>query len=607
MPKRPAAPLLLLLAFLLTGWHCGKDASGDPPPSAQAELRGWEGVWVAEQHFGPRLYGPVTLHRAGAGWAARLQGETTTAERREDADGSVQWSFAFFDQGRFEGRQVGAAEAIEGHWYQAPGPVEVYPFATPVRLAPAGDEAFSGEVVPFQQDVSLNIYLGADGQDTGPEPTQYRTFLRNPERNLGIFFRIETATVEGDEIRFANRDGDVLAVGQSVEPGERFSLLFPRFGETLDFTRRSREDAPGFYARRSAEGATNLARPPEIGDGWPTASPEDAGLDAELLTDLVASMAAFEPTALRQPYIHGLLIAHRGQLVVEEYFHGYHREVPHDSRSAGKSLTSVLLGIAVQNGVLASLDQPVYDLLGGVERFKNPDPRKEQMTVRHLVTMTSGLACDDDDYDSPGNEDRMQSQDDEPDWYRYTLNLPMARAPGEAGVYCTAGINLLGHVIQEATGERLPRFFHERFAEPLGISYYQMNLSPLYQAYMGGGLRLQPRDFLKMGQLYLDGGVWQGQRLLAETWVQDSAAPQATLYNDGDYGYAWWRRSYEVEGRAIDTYFASGNGGQLLFVVPELDLVVLIHAGNYSDSRTRNAFRDQYMQEAILPAALAAE
>jgi len=582
------------------GQKAGDPSAVSPPPS-------WEGLWVAEKSFGPELRGPLTLHRSKESWIARLQGETLTVDRSKAEDGSVSWSFAFFDQGRFVGRQASEGAAIDGHWLQAPGLVESYPFATPVRLVPAGSDAFEGEILPFEQEVSLNIPLVAVGATSEPGTVQYRSFLRNPQRNLGFFFRIESATVSGDEIRLASGDGEVLAVGRSTEPGERFSLLFPRFGETFDFTRRSRQNAPGFYPRRSPESPSTLPQPVETGDGWRTASPRESGLGEQVLAKLVGSIAAFEPTELRQPYIHALLLAHHGKLVVEEYFHGYHREMPHDSRSAGKSLTSALLGIALRKGALTSIDQPVYSLFGGVEAFANPDLRKERMTVRHLVTMSSGLACDDDAPDSPGNEDNMQNQDAQPDWYRYALDLPMVREPGEAGAYCTAGINLIGGVLQKATGISLPRFFQEEFAAPMDISYYQMNLSPTYEGYMGGGIRLRPRDFLKLGQLYLGGGVWRGRRIVSEAWVRESAAPHASLNASNDYGFAWWRKSYEVGGRTIDTYYASGNGGQLLFVVPELDLVALIQAGNYSDGRTRNEFRDRYMRESILPAALASE
>lgn len=201
----------------------------------------------------------------------------------------------------------------------------------------------------------------------------------------------------------------------------------------------------------------------------------------------------------------------------------------------------------------------------------------------------------------------MQSQEAQPDWYRYTLDLPMRAEPGAADIYCSAGMNLLGGAISKAAGQSLPAFFDEQIAAPLQMGHYQMNLSPTEHGYMGGGIRLRPRDFLKLGQTYLDGGTWNGQRIVSEDWVRASAAAHSSINTEDDYGYAWWRRSFQVEDRAIASYHAAGNGGQMLFVVPELELVVLFNAGNYNDGRTRGTFRDRYMQGAILPAAIAAE
>ena len=121
---------------------------------------------------------------------------------------------------------------------------------------------------------------------------------------------------------------------------------------------------------------------------------------------------------------------------------------------------------------------------------------------------------------------------------------------------------------------------------------------------MGGGVRLRPRDFLKLGQVYLDDGVWNGRRLVSKDWVRQSGAAHSSLNQKDDYGFGWWRQTFEVRGRSIDTFFASGNGGQMLFVVPELEMTVMIQAGNYNDGRTRNAFRDRFMGEFILPAAM---
>lgn len=599
---------ILGAALLSVGVHGPSKAEEQNTEGSSTVPRAiWDGVWVAERNFGPRLDGPVTLYRSGENWNAKMQGDTVKVEINEAEDGSLNWSFAFFDQGRFVGRQTNAGAAIDGHWVQPAGTVQYYPLAIPVSLQPTGSDAFHGVIKPLPQEVSLNIPLIYEGAASTLEMAKYRTFLRNPQANYGVYFRIEFATVVGDAIQFANGDDEILAVGQIVEPGERFTLLFPRFGETFDFTRRSREDAPGFYPRRSPESPAPLLRPVETGDGWRTAAPLASGLDEQKLASLVGSIAASEPTSLRQPYIHGLLIAHRGKLVMEEYFHGHNRDMTHDSRSAGKSLTSALLGIALHKGIVDSIDAPVYPFFGGVAAFANPDPRKARMTIRHLVTMSPGLACDDGDGESPGNENAMQEQDRQPDWYRYALDLPIVREPGEAGFYCTAGINLIGGILQKASGVSLPRFFQEEFANPLGISYYQMNLSPDEQGYMGGGIRLRPRDFLKLGQLYLDDGIWNDQRIVSKEWVRESAASHASMNESDDYGFAWWRKSYEVGTRTIETFYASGNGGQLLFVVPELELVALIQAGNYGDGRTRNEFRDRFMRESILPAALAAE
>lgn len=576
------------------------------PSAARSGPVNWQGVWVAEKRFGQDISGPVTLSRTPQSWVAVIEGDNVPVERREAADGSVDWTFSFFDQGRFVGHQADARSRIRGHWIQPPGPVQNHSYATPLDFeAFDGGAGYRGTIVPYVQEVTLNIPLIAEPGDIAGVNQRYRTFLREPERNLGMWFRIETVDVVGEELRFRNAGGELLASARSVKPGERFSMVFPRFGETLDFTRRGRDAAPTFYPRRSAAPVTKLYRPADVADGWQTAEPDSTGLNTGLLTDLVASIAASDPVGLREPYIHALLIAHHGKLVTEEYFHGYDRDQPHDSRSAGKTIGSALLGIALHKGIFQSLDTPVYPLFGGVERFANPDPRKSLMTLRHLVSMSSGLDCRDDNPDSPGNEDTMQSQDAQPDWYRYALDLPMVSAPGDSSFYCTAGINLIGGALQRATDVSLPRFFQEHFADPLEIPYYQMNLSPTHDAYMGGGIRLRPRDFLKLGQVYLNGGVWKGRRLVSQEWVRQSAAAHSAMNQPGDYGYGWWRQTFDVDGRQIDTYFASGNGGQMLFVVPDLDMTVMIQAGNYSDGRTRNAFRDRIMDTFILPAAIA--
>jgi len=600
----PIRSITYALALSASASGCSESQSNSTPEGSTNV--NWEGLWVAERHFGPHLNGPISLQQTETGWIAKLRGETINAARRTKDNGTIRWSFKYPNWGRFEGWQENEGAKITGHWIQPPGVLEGYPFATPIYFSETKNGNFVGELSPFEHEVSFNIPMTlADG--ASPASGKYQAFLRNPQRNLGVFARIERAQVVDSEIRFTGGNDDTLiAVGNITEPGERFSLLSDRFGANFDFRRRARDNAPGFYPRRLPEKTGPLLRPIELDDGWPTSSPEANGLDTQLLGNLIGSIANFEPTELRQPYIHSLLIAHKGKLVVEEYFHDHHRDTPHDSRSAGKTVGSALLGIALRKDVFSSLDQPVYPLFGGVDAFANPDPRKEQMTLRHLVTMNSGFDCGGDE-SSPGNEDTMQSQTEQPDWYIYTLDLPMVHEPGTAGVYCSASINLLGGAIQQKTGQNLTEYFHREFAEPLGIKHYQLNMSPTEDAYMGGGLRLKPRDFMKMGQMYLDGGVWNGKRIISEAWVKESAKPHTSINEQDDYGLAWWHSTYEVEGQDIHTYYAAGNGEQMLFVVPKLELVIMVNAGNYNDGRTRNQFREKYMREYILPAALNAK
>jgi CubicO group peptidase (beta-lactamase class C family) len=214
------------------------------------------------------------------------------------------------------------------------------------------------------------------------------------------------------------------------------------------------------------------------------------------------------------------------------------------------------------------------------------------VTVGHLLTHTSGLACDDDDDRSPGNEDTMQSQTREPDWYRFFLALPVAHAPGATYAYCSAGINLVGQVIGTRVHTWLPLFFDRFVARPLQITRYAVNLMPTGEAYAGGGMQMRPRDVLKFGQLYLDGGVWHGERLVSAAWVARSTARQVGRPDGSEDGFGWHRHVLSVGTRRMQTYEASGNGGQFLLVVPELDLVIATTAGNYGQYATWQRIRD---------------
>ena len=237
-----------------------------------------------------------------------------------------------------------------------------------------------------------------------------------------------------------------------------------------------------------------------------------------------------------------------------------------------KSLASDVAGAAIQTGYNLSAATPVYATMNGTVP-PNLDPRKRAMTLEHLLTMSSGFDCDEDDENSAGYEDNVKG----PDIYQATLNLPMIRGPGEKAVYCSVGANLAGGVVVRAARQPSLQLFQRLIADPLGIERYYMGVSPTHDFYLGGGARLLPRDFLKLAQVHVDGGRWHGQRIYSEDWSRKATSPLVRFFEESKlrYGYLWWLYDLPYHDRTVRAYFASGNGGQLSFGIDELDLAIV--------------------------------
>ena len=340
-----------------------------------------------------------------------------------------------------------------------------------------------------------------------------------------------------------------------------------------------------------------MYRPPaETGDGWGAARGADVGLDEAALARAVQRIIAGDPFARQPSLIHSVLAARRGRLVLEEYFFGHDRDTVHDVRSAGKTYASVMLGAAMRQGVEIGPQSRIASVLASRGPFANADPRKEEITLAHLMTHTSGLDCNDNDETSRGHEETMSAQVVEPDWWKYTLDLPMAHDPGARYAYCSANINLVGGALTAATQTWLPEYFDRSIARPLQFGRYYWMLTPSGDGYLGGGAFIRPRDLLKLGQAYLDGGVWRGRRIVDAAWVTQSTQAHAEIspattgldqenfsnfYGRGADGYAWHSWSVNAGGRTFAGYAATGNGGQLLVVLPDLDMVLVFTGGNY--------------------------
>ncbi len=570
---------ITLLAVL---FGCGQTANpADPEPRPPVNESSIDGLWSARHDFGqlaPGNFEIVVETEAKSGWTASRSGVQIALDPKTHA--------ASWEDGELRLRTPTAdSKALVGHWVQSPSPLFGYKSASPLRLEKDGD-VWRGTVSPLVSRIELFLSVRPDQSGTTT------AFFREHSRNLGRRYGVMTLSQAGSEYTFTRSDGETAF--RATLKGESLAVRLEPPGLTLEFTRRPANQPGAFAPRAHDQGRYRYAPPAQRDDGWLVATRGDLNIDDGATDAMFQAIIDQKLTTWRDPALHAILVARNGRLVIEEYFHGTQADEPHDTRSAGKSLGSALVGIA-QDRKLLSVSDPMTGSMGPTQ-----DERKARITIEHLITMTSGLECDDDNYDSSaGNEDRMQQQQDQPDWHRYSWDLPMVRDPGEKGVYCSGGINLLGAALAKATGMWLPDFFATAVAQPLSIDHYHFNLMPTGEGYLGGGIRLRPRDFLKLAQVFLDRGRWNGKRIVSEQWVAASQRAHSSINVPSDYGYAWWRQTFTKGDKKIETYFASGNGGQMAFVVPELSMAVAIMAGNYGDGRTRNQFRDRLMSTII--------
>lgn len=576
--------VLLLIATIVSA------AGAAAPDAAVDELAG---LWKARRWFGPFARGPLIIQRAGAAYTADMIGHTLPV--RVDDEGELSFDLPN-GQGSFRGR-LQAGGAILGHWFPPDSVSQVFKYASPVRLKPEGPDRWSGEVVPFE-DV-FTLYLLARKRPDG----SLGVFLRNPERDYGAWLGADRMVRDGATVKLlgkrpGQREERELASGAYDAAEDVITLTFPARGRRYEFHRDGEQS--DFYPR-GKNPERYVYRPPlATHDGWPTGALEEADIDRAAIERFIQMIIDTPMESVDSPAIHGILIARRGRLVLEEYFHGEHRDKLHETRSAAKSLMATVVGAAIQAGEPVALSTPVYEVMNGGAFPADLEPRKQAMTLEHLLTMSSGYFCDDTNPDAPGNEDAMLDQTDEPDFYRHTLEVPMATAPGEEAVYCSINPNLALGVVSRAAGESPLALFDRLLAVPMKIDRYGWPLDRAGNPYGGGGVQLLPRDFMKLGQLMLDGGTWQGQRILSRDFVARASAPLYRLRNL-DYGYLWWGIDYPYKDRTVHAFFAGGAGGQTVMVVPELDLVIATYGGNYSSKGTTHTSQN-LTPRYILPA-----
>ena len=330
----------------------------------------------------------------------------------------------------------------------------------------------------------------------------------------------------------------------------------------------------------------NYSIPANTGDGWDVASLSSVGLDespiAQFMNDLLNNL---------EHKIHGILIIKDGKLVLEEYFPGYrfyhgpftdyNRETTHDLASVSKSFTATLIGLAIDKGYINNLDQKVLDFFP--EYTDLIDSEKHTITLEHLLTMSSGLEWDETTYPYADERNDIYRLQHDSNPILSTLNKPLISEPGLQFYYNSGLTNVMGEIINKATGQRVDDFAAVNLFAPLGINEYNWYILPSGVIYTAGDLKLFPRAMAKLGELYLEKGKWKGQQVLSAWWVNESSKSQISIDQFWDYGYHWWLHTYEINSENIESFSARGWGGQNIIVFPSLDMVVVTTAGYHDD------------------------
>ena len=343
-----------------------------------------------------------------------------------------------------------------------------------------------------------------------------------------------------------------------------------------------------FRATRRARGmaaAALIALPQAAAQPtWPEARAADMNWNVDRLDALRAAIA---DDTFRQ--ITSVVVAHDGRIVFEHYANGADAETRHDVRSASKTVTSMLVGAAIDGGQLDGVEARAFDFFPDRPAHRHPDPRKAAITLEDLLTMSSILECNDDNRYSNGNEERMYVLED---WVGFVLDLPVrgyapwdlkpADSPfGRSFSYCTAGSFLLGAIVEAATTRTLGAYAEQVLFGPLGMGEVEWPISPLGVYQGGGGLGIRSRDLLRLGELTRLDGVWGSRQLLSKEYLAAATAAQVGVRDGVTYGYQWWRYAFgEADDQRAHLAMA-GNGGNYVFVHKPSKLVTVITATAY--------------------------
>ncbi|RYY58167.1 MAG: class C beta-lactamase-related serine hydrolase [Chitinophagaceae bacterium] len=342
----------------------------------------------------------------------------------------------------------------------------------------------------------------------------------------------------------------------------------------------------------AAEMAIQPVRP---GSGWKVSK---AGFDRSKIESMNAAIERYE---LKD--ISSVVVVSDGRLLIEEYFNGANRNTLHDTRSAGKSFTSTLMGMAIRDGYIRSEDEELKSFYN-LQQYQHYSGVKDSIRIKDLLTMSSALNGSDAHSESPGNEENMYPTSD---WVKFTLDLAIDsnKTNGRQWDYFTAGVVLMGDMLDKRIPGGLERYAAEKLFRPLGITHYKWQYTPRHVVNTAGSLAMTSLEYARYAQLYKNNGMWGGKQVVPSAWIKKTFTRQLSIPGRVNefYGYLFWNKTYVVNGKNYEAFYCAGNGGNEFIIFNDLPVVIII---------TSKAFNKPYghlqaeriVKEFVLPAIL---
>ncbi|MEK6781695.1 MAG: serine hydrolase [Bacteroidota bacterium] len=314
--------------------------------------------------------------------------------------------------------------------------------------------------------------------------------------------------------------------------------------------------------------------PPQEEDGITCSTVSNQHINATAIDSLIERIADGHYTD-----IHSILVARHNQLVLEEYFYRYDRNYVYNIQSATKSVVSALIGISLEKGEIKNVKETLCANLPGYETWACTAANKD-LTLHQLLTMSTGIPWDEQTYDYMDNRNSLSNAANEKDQFVHLLSLPRVASATPVFAYNSLNHILINAVLRNATHLENKEELETRLLQPLGIEKsYISEPSPMGAI---GDIGLRPRDMLKFGLLYLNDGVWNGQRVVPTHWVRESTSTKIHPRSTVGYGYFWWTKDFQWKGKMVSSFFAWGYGGQYIFVIPEVRLVIVMSGSKWT-------------------------